>query len=175
MSTVDRRQLLCGGCATFALACSGSTDAVAPQATGDTGTPGGTGPGPEPIDTPLENPVYPCDQPIVPDGPGWRGFKISEHPELDEVGGWMASATAGGKLFIIAHVQEGCYVAADRRCTHQGVIMDYVPDRGQFVCPLHGSLFSWTGEKVGGPAPTPIQVYFAGREGDTVWVLVTDD
>jgi Rieske Fe-S protein len=52
--------------------------------------------------------------------------------------------------------------------------MDYSPTRGQFVCPVHASLFDWEGQVVGGPAVLPIRVFFAGLDGDTVWVGATD-
>ena len=70
-------------------------------------------------------------------------------------------------------MEEGCYVAVARRCTHQGALVHYNPARGQFVCPLHASVFGVDGGVVGGPAPTALQVFFAGRDGDKVWVHVT--
>lgn len=173
---VDRRDLLCGGCALALSACAGPTSGTGP--TGGDATGADTG-GDDPTfvgdpDDPLSYPDYPCNQPIDPGGDGWTAHTLAQNPELADVGGWITSV-ANGKLYILAHVMEGCYVAADRACTHQGVLMDYVPARGQFVCPRHASLFDWTGAVVGGPAPTPIRVYFAGRDGDTVWVKITAD
>ena len=180
--SVGRRELLCGGCAAFTLAACGNrnfaTDASEP--TGDTGGPG-PGPGPgtgdfDPsVEDPLANPAYPCDQPIVPEGEGWIGFDLSRRPELATVGGWIPATTRSGLQYIVVHVSEGCYVALARRCTHQGALVAWNPDRGQFVCPLHASVFDIDGSVVGGPAPTPLDVYFAGREGDTVWVYVDED
>lgn len=169
---LGRRELLCAGCALALQACAGPSR-TAPQPTGETGSTGDTDPPTltDPND-PLSNPDYPCDQPIDPGGAGWTSHSIAQHPELAEVGGWITSQS-NGKLYILAHVMEGCYVAADRACTHEGVLMEYNPDRGQFVCPRHASLFDWTGAVVGGPAPAPIQVYFAGRDGDLVWVKIT--
>lgn len=171
--TFDRRALLCGGCAAFALsACkdpAGTSPDTGPLDTG--GDP--TAPALDP-DDPLANPDYPCSPPLEPGAEGWRAFALSEHPELAEVGGHIATSTPNGNLFIVAHVVEGCYVAAARRCTHQGVLMTYEPSRGQFVCPRHGSLFDWRGAPVGGPATAPIEVYTAGRDGDTIWVKAPD-
>jgi menaquinol-cytochrome c reductase iron-sulfur subunit len=38
-------------------------------------------------------------------------------------------------------------------CTHLGCRYNWHPDRHEFVCPCHGSIFSTTGEVLGGPAP----------------------
>ena len=115
-----------------------------------------------------------CPAAIEPGGDGWVGFDLADHPELAEVGGWIPAATAAGTLYLVAHATEGCFIAAERRCTHEGVIMEYVASRGQLVCPRHASLFDWAGQVVGGPAQAPVRVFFAGRDGDTVWVKPTD-
>lgn len=171
---LDRRRLLCGGCAAMTLAACGGNPGVDPQA-GTTGETGGTNPGtlPGTITDPLDNPNYPCDQPIDPGAPGWTAIQLSQHPELETVGGWLPTQ-ANGKIIIVAHVQQGCYVAVERRCTHRGTLIDYDPARGQFVCSAHASIFDWEGFVVGGPAPAPIAVYLCGREGDTIWVRGPD-
>jgi nitrite reductase/ring-hydroxylating ferredoxin subunit/predicted small lipoprotein YifL len=168
----DRRWLLARGCAAVSLsgsaaamalsACAEKGPLVYPDATGDTSDPEGSSP---PTDT------YPCHQPITPGGAGWTELPLAEYPDLEAVGGWYP-VTAGGTEIVVAHIEEGCYTAILRACAHEGVAIDYVPARGQFVCPQHGAIYDEDGEKVGGPAPTGLPVYPCGREGDSVWVRI---
>ena len=74
---------------------------------------------------------------------------------------------------VVAHVEEGCYSAILRACTHEGVAINYRPERFQFVCPRHGAIYAVDGTKVAGPQPAGLPVYPAAREGDTIWVDVT--
>lgn len=176
MPPIDRRSLLCGGCAAFSLAACGDRNFVTDDP--GSGTDDTSGPGPDPVlpdyEHPLDNPNYPCDQPVEVDGEGWGGFDVTVRTELQTVGGWIPATKPSGFQYIVAHVEEGCYVAVARRCTHQGALVAYDPGRGQFVCPLHASVFDPDGTVVGGPAPLDLEVFFAGRVGDTVWVRVTD-
>lgn len=55
-------------------------------------------------------------------------------------------------------------------CPHLGCRYDWHPDRGRFVCPCHGSVFSQTGEVVGGPAPRPLDTLPVRIEGEEVFV-----
>ena len=41
-------------------------------------------------------------------------------------------------------------------CTHLGCHYNWDAQRGQFVCPCHGSIFTPEGKVVGGPAPRPL-------------------
>ncbi|HKK02248.1 MAG TPA: ubiquinol-cytochrome c reductase iron-sulfur subunit [Desulfuromonadales bacterium] len=41
-------------------------------------------------------------------------------------------------------------------CTHLGCHYNWDAQRGQFVCPCHGSMFTPEGKVVGGPAPRPL-------------------
>lgn len=167
---MKRRAFLCGGCAAAAVSagCRGvSTDRSVSDYTGDTAK------DPVTTDDPLANPDYPCNQKIEPGAEGWADFSLTFHTELLEVGGWKGFSVPGTdprKLIIVAHVMEGCYVALARNCTHQNTLITYDPDRGQFICPNHGSIFDWQGIPVGGPAPVGLEVFTCGVEGDTLWV-----
>jgi cytochrome b6-f complex iron-sulfur subunit len=163
----DRRWLLSRGCAAVALsACAEQEPLVYPEPTGDTSSSGTSS-----LGTSSTADTYPCHQQITPGGAGWTELPLSEYPDLAEVGGWYA-VTAGGSEIIVAHFQEGCYTAILRACAHEGVAINYVPERGQFVCPRHGAIYDEDGQKVSGPAPTGLPVYPCGREGDSVWVRV---
>jgi Rieske Fe-S protein len=154
----------------MAVAC-GREPGTSPEDTTDSGDTEPT----EPVspEDPLANPDYPCNQTIEPDAEGWVGYSLSLHPELGEVGGWKGLTIPGSspvKSILIAHVQQDCYVAVARNCTHQNTLIEYDPARGQFVCPRHGSLYDWEGVPVGGPAPVALEVFTAGSDGEKVWV-----
>jgi Rieske Fe-S protein len=157
-TSFDRRAFLCAGCSVMATACGVPALDAAPTF-GDTGTSGT-----EPTDTGPAPPEYPCGQVIEAGGAGWTGLPLADYPDLAEVGGWY-----GVGSLIIVHALEGCYVAMDRACSHEGILVNYKPDRAQFVCPQHGAIYDLQGDKVAGPQPTGLPVYPCGRVGDTIW------
>lgn len=160
----DRRQVLCGGCAVVVAGC-GPHGAV-PFPTGETGTSGV-----DPGGSSAVADAYPCDQVIDPGGAGWTGLSLAEYPDLAEVGGWYG-VSVGGAEIVVAQADEGCYVAIERACAHEGVPINYDPVLKRFTCPRHGAVYDLQGEKVSGPQPTGLPVYPCGRDGDTVWVRV---
>lgn len=44
-------------------------------------------------------------------------------------------------------------------CTHLNCIVDWKPDRKEFYCSCHGSIFSKDGTNLTGPAPKPLPWY----------------
>jgi cytochrome b6-f complex iron-sulfur subunit len=58
--------------------------------------------------------------------------------------------------FYISSLEDGGLLALWQRCTHLGCTVPWREDEGQFHCPCHSSLFTRTGEVVGGPAPRPL-------------------
>lgn len=166
---VTRRALVCGGCALVATGCGPDWDTPAPLTGRVPVNSGDSGP-PSPPE-PTSEPMYPCGQ-SAPTSASRTGFALADYPDLSEVGGWI-SVSAGGREILIAHVEEGCYTAILRACSHEGVAINYRPDRFQFVCPRHGAIYDPDGSKVAGPQPTGLPVFPAARDGNTVWVDVT--
>ena len=170
---VSRRHFVCGGCALLAAGCGPDAPPPsvarppAPRTTVDTGSyPAYT------VDSTTEPELeYPCGQ-QVPTGDRRVALPLVDYPELEEVGGWV-SVIVSGREIAVAHVEQDCYSAILRACTHQGVAILYRPDRVHFVCPLHGGVYAVNGEKVSGPQPTGLPVYPVAREGDTVWVQIS--
>ena len=165
-----RRQAVCGGCSFAIVACTtpaGNTDGPADT---DGSTPSRSDTGATPVTDPL-----PCEGVVAdPGAPGWFGFPLADYPDLAEIGGWYG-LTAGGRNIVLAHVEEGCYVAIDRACTHEGELVNYNASRGehgQFVCPRHGAVYDLDGTRVSGPAPADLPGHPAALDGDTVWVQV---
>lgn len=62
-----------------------------------------------------------------------------------------------GKFYLM-HTPDGL-MALYTKCTHLGCTVPWVgpPDASNaFQCPCHGSMFNYTGERTGGPAPRPM-------------------
>src|SRR5471030_2137257 len=51
------------------------------------------------------------------------------------------------------------FAAVQVACTHQGGTLGYNVNQGIFICPLHGSEFSTTGQVLLGPATTALHEY----------------
>ncbi|MEN0067483.1 MAG: Rieske 2Fe-2S domain-containing protein [Myxococcota bacterium] len=112
-----------------------------------------------------------CDDP-APTGPERLALSLSDYPELAKRGGFVGIATSVGEV-IVARVETDCVIAMRRACTHEGVPINYIPGREQFVCPRHAAVYDWNGEKVSGPQPRGLPTYPAGIDGDTVYVDVS--
>lgn len=59
-----------------------------------------------------------------------------------------------GKFYLV-HTQDGL-MALYWKCPHLGCTVPWVPSEGMFHCPCHGSIYSYNGERLGGPAPRPM-------------------
>jgi Rieske Fe-S protein len=164
-----RRQAVCGGCA---WAIAGCTSPGVPADGGNvTDDPGTTPPSDSGTTPPTD--ALPCDGVVAqPGSPAWFPLPLADYPDLAEVGGWYG-IVVGGRNIVVAHVEDGCYVAIDRACTHEGELVNYNPSRGdygQFVCPRHGAVYDLDGTRVSGPAPLDLPGHPAALDGDTVWV-----
>jgi Rieske Fe-S protein len=51
------------------------------------------------------------------------------------------------------------WTAVDRRCTHNRCLVSFDVAANEFVCPCHGSRFSFTGEPLSGPAHRALTDY----------------
>lgn len=64
---------------------------------------------------------------------------------------------------ILVRIADGnvpaSFTAVQVACTHQGTAINYNNGQGIFICPLHGSEFSKTGQVLLGPAASPLQRY----------------
>ena len=72
--------------------------------------------------------------------------------------------------FYLARLGDGSFLALSRTCTHLGCTLPWVEEKGQFVCPCHGSTFSLTGEVLTAPAPRPLDTFPARIENGIVKV-----
>ena len=71
------------------------------------------------------------------------------------------SRVSGG--VILVRIASGntpaSFTAVQVACTHQGTAINYNNGQGIFICPLHGSEFSKTGQLLLGPATSPLKEY----------------
>lgn len=73
-----------------------------------------------------------------------------------------------GKFYLV-HTQDGL-VALYWKCPHLGCTVPWVASETQFHCPCHGSIYSYDGTLIGGPAPRSMD-YMAvslGAAGDVI-------
>lgn len=111
----------------------------------------------------------PCAFQAGTEAEGWVPFSFADYPDLAAVGGYVY-ADVGARRIIIGQPWEGCWVAMDRVCTHEGC--EIVLQSSRYICPCHGSLFGTDGSVQAGPAPTPLTPYPAALQDDAVWVQV---
>ncbi len=78
------------------------------------------------------------------------------------VGSPLSVELGGVKIIVARNKNTGDtpgWVAADQRCTHNRCNVAFDSEANGFVCPCHGSRFSFTGEPVSGPARQPLATY----------------
>ena len=63
---------------------------------------------------------------------------------------------APGKFYIV-HNSDGL-LALYWRCVHLGCTVPWAPNFNQFRCPCHGSIYTYDGVNIGGPAPRPLDL-----------------
>jgi len=75
---------------------------------------------------------------------------------------------------ILARIASGnsasAFTAVQVACTHQGTSINYIAAQNQFVCPLHGSIFSTSGSVIQGPAASSLKKYAINITGSTLTV-----
>jgi menaquinol-cytochrome c reductase iron-sulfur subunit len=48
------------------------------------------------------------------------------------------------------------YIAISTRCAHLGCPVRFVASAGNFICPCHGGVYGFVGERIGGPPVRPL-------------------
>lgn len=74
--------------------------------------------------------------------------------------------------FYLACLEDGGFLALSRRCTHLGCTVPWDPEKGQFACPCHASVFDIRGDVIQSPAPRPLDRFVVIIENDRVKVNV---
>jgi Rieske Fe-S protein len=77
---------------------------------------------------------------------------------LAAVGGAALVQSSGGSLVLVARTSQNGFTALTSQCTHQACTVADISGQ-TYVCPCHGSQFSFTGQVLGGPAPLPLRQF----------------
>jgi cytochrome b6-f complex iron-sulfur subunit len=71
---------------------------------------------------------------------------------------------------IVARTITGSYVAVSKYCTHAGGTVEYNKSGNDFYCPVHGSVYSLSGNVLQGPAQSPLVKYNTSLNGTSLRV-----
>jgi cytochrome b6-f complex iron-sulfur subunit len=88
---------------------------------------------------------------------GAVALTIDANSPLNAVGGAALVQTSSGNV-LVAHTAQDTFVAVTAICTHQGCTVTGV-ETSNYICPCHGSRFSFTGSVVQGPASAPLRQF----------------
>lgn len=89
---------------------------------------------------------------------GHVGAAVIEAGPVERFPPGSVTAFPRGK-FYLARLEDGGFLALSRTCTHLGCTVPWSPEKKQFACPCHGSIFDIRGEVVHAPAARPLDVY----------------
>ncbi|CUS99642.1 ubiquinol-cytochrome c reductase iron-sulfur subunit [Candidatus Kryptobacter tengchongensis] len=98
-------------------------------------------------------------------------IKLSEHPELAQVGGFK-TFTINSIPIIVFRTGETTFKALSMICTHQGCTVSWVNSSQQFQCPCHGSKFDKDGKVIQGPATQNLKSYNTEYKSSTNEVII---
>jgi cytochrome b6-f complex iron-sulfur subunit len=72
--------------------------------------------------------------------------------------------------FYLACLEDGGFLALSRRCTHLGCTVPWDPEKGQFACPCHASVFDIRGDVIQSPAPRALDRFAVTIENNRLKV-----
>ncbi len=75
---------------------------------------------------------------------------------------------------LLIRLADGNFVAYNRACTHQGVLINYDSASKNMVCPAHGAIFdpAQNAKVLQGPAPTPVKAVNVSVNNDGTITMV---
>lgn len=98
-------------------------------------------------------------------------IKLSEHPELGQIGGFK-TFTVNSTPIIVFRTGQTTFKAFSMICTHQGCRTNWVNSEQQFHCPCHGSRFDKDGRVIQGPATQNLRTYNTEYKSDTNELII---
>jgi cytochrome b6-f complex iron-sulfur subunit len=75
-----------------------------------------------------------------------------------------------GQPAVILQPSPGQFIALSAVCTHLGCIVQWQPDKQEFLCPCHAGRFNAEGQVLGGPPPKPLAPLPLTIEDDQILV-----
>ena len=95
------------------------------------------------------------------------------------VAGDVADFPPGTVTFIhagncyLSRLENGGFLALSRKCTHLGCAVPWVPERNQFECPCHASVFDNTGNVIKSPASRALDLYYISLDRNHIQIDVS--
>jgi len=75
-----------------------------------------------------------------------------------------------GHPAVLLENSPGEFLALSAVCTHLGCIVQWLPEKHEFLCPCHGGRFSSEGKVLGGPPPEPLPSFPVTLSDDQILV-----
>jgi cytochrome b6-f complex iron-sulfur subunit len=75
-----------------------------------------------------------------------------------------------GHPAVVLQKSPGVYIALSAICTHLGCIVQWVPEKSEFLCPCHGGLYASDGRVISGPPPKALPTIPVALSGDNLLV-----
>lgn len=75
-----------------------------------------------------------------------------------------------GQPAVALQAAPGQFVALSAVCTHLGCIVQWLPEKQEFLCPCHAGRFNTEGQVLGGPPPKPLALLPLTVEDDQILV-----
>lgn len=75
-----------------------------------------------------------------------------------------------GHPAVVLERAPGSFAAYSAICTHLGCIIQWLPEKGEFLCPCHAGRFGSDGKVLGGPPPKPLQTIPVALSGDNLLI-----
>lgn len=75
-----------------------------------------------------------------------------------------------GHPSVLVRQSPGEFLAFSAICTHLGCIIQWLPEKTEFLCPCHAGRFSPGGKVLGGPPPKPLDALPLTLSGDQILV-----
>lgn len=75
-----------------------------------------------------------------------------------------------GHPAVLVQNAPGEFLALSAVCTHLGCIVQWIPEKQEFLCPCHAGIFSREGKVLSGPPPKPLPSFPVALSDDQVLV-----
>lgn len=110
-------------------------------------------------------------KPLKPNGSSAPADKIINAGPADRFAPNTVTAFPQGR-FYLACLDDGGFLALSRRCTHLGCTVPWDPQKGQFACPCHASVFDIRGDVIQSPAPRALDRFAVSIVNNRITVNV---
>lgn len=68
------------------------------------------------------------------------------------------TAFVNGQFYLVC-LDDGGFLALSNKCTHLGCALPWIPEKKQFICPCHASVFDIRGNVLSSPAPRAMDFF----------------